>query len=98
MPPTVSAFGLGHLIAGSIGVHGLITATLMMRRWFRGDGESGWAAFSLVTGVFYLVTFLGIATGGGSAITNIAFTIAVVLGWSWLILLFRRAARAEDPR
>lgn len=65
MPVAASAHGLGHLVAGSVGFLGLIVACLMMRRWFRKGGENAWATFSLVTGIVYLVTFVGIATGGG---------------------------------
>lgn len=94
VPQTVTWHGIGHLVAGSIGFVGLIAACIVMWRWFRSRGDGGWATFSLVTGIVYLVTFVGIATGGGSAVTNLAFTVAVILGWAWLTLLFRRSAKA----
>lgn len=95
MPEAVTWHGLGHLIAGTIGFLGLIAAAYLMWRWWRVCGEGRWAGFSLVTSLFYLVTFVGIATGGGSAITNLGFTAAVITGWVWLTTLFGRAARNE---
>jgi hypothetical protein len=44
-----------------------------------------------VIGVYYLVAFAGIASGAGNPVINIAFTVAVALGWGWLTALFLRA-------
>jgi hypothetical protein len=90
-PAEVSASGLLHLAAGGIGFLGLIAACLLAWRWFRSRGAVAWARFSLVTGVVYLVTFVGIASGAGNAVVNLAFTGAVVLGWAWITLLLARA-------
>ena len=34
--------------------------------------------------MLFFAGFVGIASGGGSPSTNLAFVAAVVLGWSWL--------------
>jgi hypothetical protein len=86
-PQTVTWHGAGHLVAGAIGFLGLIVACLVLARWFRRRQQGGWATFSLVTGVFYLVTFAGIASGAGITALNLAFTAAVILGWVWVTLL-----------
>jgi hypothetical protein len=36
---------------------------------------------------WYLVAFAGIASGAGDLVVNIAFTIAVGLGWAWVTAL-----------
>lgn len=90
-PESVTWQGVGHLAAGGVGFLALIVACLVLARWFRHRGQTGWARFSLVTGVYYFVSFAGIATGAGNTVVNLAFTVAVVLGWLWLTLLLRRA-------
>ncbi|MPZ52392.1 MAG: DUF998 domain-containing protein [Acidimicrobiia bacterium] len=89
---TVSWHGLGHLVAGGVGFLGLIVGCLIFSRWFRKRDKGGWALFSLVTGVYYLVSFAGIASGAGNTFINLAFTVAVILGWAWFTLLLNRPA------
>lgn len=97
-PETVTWHGIGHLAAGGIGFLGLIVACLAFARWFQRHNEQGWAVFSVVTGLYYLVSFAGIASGSGNAGVNLAFTAAVVLGWAWVTLLLTRAARKGGLR
>ena len=86
-PEMITWHGIGHLVAGGIGFLGLIIACLAYARRSQRSGRRGWAVFSLITGVYYLISFAGIASGAGNAVINIAFTIAVALGWTWLTLL-----------
>lgn len=97
-PETVTWHGIGHLAAGGIGFLGLVTACLVMARWSTRQGRRGFAAFSLVTGICYLASFLGIASGAGNQAVNLAFSAAVVLGWLWVTLLLRRAAEPGGLR
>ncbi len=92
-PEIITWHGLGHLVAGGIGFLGLIVACLVLARWFQRRGHTGWAIFSLITGVYYLVSFAGIASGAGNTVVNLAFTVAVILGWTWVTLLMARARR-----
>jgi hypothetical protein len=94
-PVMVSASGIGHLVAGGLGFLGLIAACLACARRAAKAGDRAWAACSAVVGVYYLVAFAGIASGAGNAVINIAFTVAVVLGWVWLTVLFIRALRGR---
>jgi hypothetical protein len=91
-PPTsVSWHGVGHLLAGAIGFIGLIVACVSVARMARGR----WGLFSLVTGVVYLVTFIGLGAGGGRPVANLAFTVAVILGWAWITTLMLRTAASS---
>jgi hypothetical protein len=87
--------GIGHLIAGGIGFLGLIVACLACARRSTRTGDSAWAACSAAIGVYYLVAFAGIASGAGNPAINIAFTVAVALGWGWLTALCIRALRGN---
>ncbi|MFC7623954.1 DUF998 domain-containing protein [Microlunatus sp. GCM10028923] len=96
-PETISWHGLGHFLAGAIGFLGLIVAALALAWWQRKNGRPGWAVFSLITGVFYLASFVGIGASGGRPALNIAFSVAVALGWTWITLLMLRN-RTAGPR
>jgi hypothetical protein len=85
----VSWHGLLHFVSGAVGFVGFIAACFVIARRFSSRHERGWAAFSRVTGAVFAAAFLGIAAGaqqGGlvSTVVILAFTAAVVLGWTWL--------------
>jgi hypothetical membrane protein len=90
-PETVTWHGIGHFAAGGVGFLGLIVACLAMASWWRRRAQPGWAWFSLVTGIFYVVSFVGLS--GGNTLANLAFTVAVILGWTWITALMTRAGR-----
>lgn len=69
----------------------------MLSRRFARQNERGWSRFSLVTGVVYFLSLVGLSTGGGSTVGNLGFTVAVILGWTWLTLLMLHA-RTEEVR
>jgi Protein of unknown function (DUF998) len=94
-PVVITASGVGHLVAGSIGFLGLIVATLACARRSARAGDRSWAVCSAVIGVYYLVAFAGIASGAGNPLINIAFTVAVALGWGWLTALCIRALKGR---
>lgn len=95
-PTTISWHGMGHLLAGAIGFFALIAACGVFARRFATRGRLGWAIYSAATGVLFLAGFLGIASGSGNVAITVAFTVAVVLAWSWLaavsVHLYRHAA------
>lgn len=91
----VSTAGLMHLICGSIAFLGLIIACFVIARYFRSKGKSQFANFSVFTGIFYLIAFIGIAMGsqkGGIIETTVilGFSAAVILGWTWISLTLNR--------
>lgn len=83
-PAPVSWHGLLHLAAGGVGFVCLVAACLVVAGRFSAEGRRGWAAYSRVTGVFFLATFAGIASGAASAAAVLAFTAGVVLAWAWV--------------
>jgi hypothetical membrane protein len=94
----VSWHGILHFVSGGIGFACLIAACMVLASRFAAEGRQGWARFSRVTGVVFLAAFVGIGSGSaGGAWTNLAFTAAVVLAWSWVSALaahlYRRVAQ-----
>jgi hypothetical protein len=88
--PTTS--GLLHIVTGSLGFLGLIAACFIFARHFALQQQRHWAAYSVTTGVIFLAGFIGIAAGSqqtGSALqfVTLAFTAAVILGWTWISLV-----------
>jgi hypothetical membrane protein len=81
---TVSWHGLAHLAVGAVGFLGFVGACLVLARRQARAGRRGWAVWSRVTGVVFLAAFVGIASGGGNPVLNLAFTAAVLLGWVWV--------------
>jgi hypothetical protein len=96
----VSWHGLLHFVCGGIGFMGLIGACLVFSRRFAGLQQRRWAAYSATTGVLFLAAFIGIASGaqqGPATLTvvNLAFSVAVVLGWAWVTAMAARLVRAR---
>jgi hypothetical protein len=82
---------MGHLVAGGIGFLGLIVACLAAARRSARAGDRIWAVSSAIIGVYYFVAFAGIASGAGNPVINIAFTVAVAFGWTWITAVCVRA-------
>lgn len=81
---SVSWHGLMHLVSAAIGFLGLIAACMVFARRFAAGGERAWAAYSAVTGVVFLLSFVGIAVGSGSGWAILGFWIGVVLAFAWV--------------
>jgi hypothetical protein len=67
-------------------------------RRFSAAGQSGWMAYSILTGLVFLAGFVGVASGSGNSWSVIVFWIAVLLAWSWITaisLRFRHATRLD---
>ncbi|MGZ0148709.1 DUF998 domain-containing protein [Kribbella sp. WER1] len=83
----ISARGMGHFVAGTIGFSGLIAACLVFAAHYRALGRRTFARFSTITGVLFFGAFAGLSAGAGSRPTIIAFDLAVVLGSAWITAL-----------
>jgi len=83
-PSTISAHGLLHLVSAAFGFFAIIAACFVFARRFAKAGRLGWATYSVFTGVFFLVAFLGTASGSGLVALTLALWIAIVLAWVWL--------------
>jgi len=94
----VSWHGLMHFVSGGVGFLSLIAGCFVFARRFAGRRERGWAAYSIVTGVVFLLAFAGIATGSGNGWTILGFWIGVVLAFSWITAMaLRWIGRQERP-
>jgi hypothetical protein len=92
----LSWHGMGHLAAGGAGFACLVAACFVVARWFTGHGRPGWAVYSRVTGVAFLVGFGATASGSDSPAAVLAFWAAVTAALAWLsavsVYAYRHAA------
>jgi len=93
-PAAATVGGIGHLVFGALGFACLIAACLVLARSYSSRGRFGIAWFSRITGVVFLVAFVGIASGSASPIVVLGFWVALILAWTWLAVvcidLYRR--------
>jgi hypothetical membrane protein len=83
-PVAPTLHGTLHFVSGGIGFLALIIATFVVAKWFRSAGRTGRALGSIITGVAFLASFVGIASGSASPAITLTFTGAVLLVWVWL--------------
>ena len=79
----ISWHGLMHFVVGTIGFIGFIAACFIFARRFRSLQKPGWAWYSLITGILFLASFVGIASGSKGPV-SLLFAIAVVFGFTWI--------------
>jgi len=91
---TISAHGMLHFISGGVSFLGLIASCFVFARRFAALKQSGWATYSVATGVIFFAAFFGIASGSGKVWINIAFSLAVVLAWTWITAMAAHALAA----
>lgn len=84
---TITRQGMLHFMIGGVGFLALSAACLVFARRFAALRQRGWTTFSALTGVVFLATFVGIASGSGNPWTILGFWIGLVLAWSWLAAL-----------
>lgn len=89
-PAAISANGLLHFVTAGIGFLALIAACFVFARRFSRQAQRGWAVFSVVTGIVFLLGFFGVAAGSGNPLTVLGFWIAVVLAWAWITAVSAR--------
>ncbi len=82
---------------------GLPAACFVLARRFLGWGERGWAIYSLVTGVAFVVAFVFTSAGFAQAAGLVDFAgllqrITLTIGWAWLTLLAIRLLQATSER
>ena len=85
----VSWHGLLHFVTGTIGFIGFIAACFIFARRTKSLQKPGWAWYSLITGILFLASFVGIASGSKGPF-SIVFALAVVLGFIWISTLLSR--------
>jgi hypothetical membrane protein len=82
----ISWHGLLHFVVGTIGFIGFIAACFIFARRLMSLQKPGWAWYSLITGILFLASFVGIASGSKGPVSAF-FAIAVVLGFTWISVL-----------
>jgi Protein of unknown function (DUF998) len=97
-PAMITQHGMLHFVSGGLGFLGLVGACFTFARRFAALQQRGWAVYSLATGLMFLGTFLGIASGSKKSWLIVAFTAAVVLAWSWLSLVSARLMTEHRSR
>lgn len=85
----ISWHGLLHFVVGTIGFIGFIACCFIFARRFKSLQKPGWAWYSLITGILFLASFVGIASGSKGPF-SIVFALAVVLGFIWISTLLSR--------
>ncbi len=88
-PVTMSWHGGLHFAAGGIGFLCFVVTCFILARRFAREGERGWTAYSIITGVCFLAAFAGIASGSAGG-PVLAFYAAVALSWTWIALVLRK--------
>lgn len=84
VPTSISTHGIVHFAAGGVGFTGLAIACFIVATRYAAEGRPGWAWFGRATGGLFLLGFMAIASGGGSAMATLAFTGAMLLVWTWI--------------
>ncbi|MCU1583684.1 MAG: hypothetical protein JWM49_240 [Microbacteriaceae bacterium] len=95
---TGSVHGFLHFVTGGLGFIGLIAGCFVLSRRFFVSGNRVLGAFSIVTGGFFLLAFVGIASGSTSAVIVLGFTAAVILAWIWLAVTAAHLRNATTQR
>lgn len=89
----VTWHGVGHLVAGGIGFLCVIVGSFVMARRFAREGRRGWAAYSRISGILFLVAFIGIASGSSAPALTLGFVAGVVVIFGWLAAVSTDAYR-----
>lgn len=93
-PEAISWHGMLHILAAGVGFLGLVAACWVVGSRFAAECRRGWTWFSRLTGLLFLLAFVGVASGSTSPAVVLAFWTALVIAWAWLaalsIELYRR--------
>jgi hypothetical membrane protein len=89
----MSRSGMLHFVFGALAFYALIAACLVFARRFLELRERGWALYSLVSGIGFLIVFGGIASGATSGALMLAFYAAVAWIWGWHTAVLARLRR-----
>ncbi|TYB52357.1 DUF998 domain-containing protein [Nonomuraea sp. PA05] len=93
-PGAITLSGTLHMAVGGVGFLCAVAACQVIASRYARDGHKGWAWYSRVTGIVFLGSFLGIASGGGVAWTNLAFVAGILALWTWMSLMSLNLSRS----
>jgi hypothetical membrane protein len=83
-PEAISLHGILHIAVAAVGFLCLIAACFVQARRFARERRSRWTGFSVLTGVFFLLAFAGVASGSTSAVVVLGFWAAVIVSFTWI--------------
>ncbi|HEY3127374.1 MAG TPA: DUF998 domain-containing protein [Candidatus Limnocylindria bacterium] len=95
MPTTMSTHALIHFALGGIAFFSIIGACFVVARRYAKLGQRGWAAYSVATGIIFLVAFVGTASGSGLVAFTLGLWVAIGLAWVWLSVVSARLIRGS---
>lgn len=70
--------GIGHLVSASLGFWALVIAALVLGRMYARLGRPGLAWWSRLTGLFFVASIVGLASGSAHPALVVGFTAGVV--------------------
>jgi hypothetical protein len=73
----LSWHGMLHLVTAAIGFLCLVAACFVVARRF-------WPWYSRLSGILFLLSFFGVASGSGSALVVFGFWLGIAIAWAWL--------------
>jgi hypothetical membrane protein len=98
--PELTWHGALHYPVAGIAFFSLVVACFVLASRFGAEGRRGWAAFSRVAGVVFLVGFAGLSASGGAAWSVVGFIVALVVVFAWISAVavhwYRRAGEDSN--
>jgi hypothetical membrane protein len=92
----VSWHGLVHFAVAGLGFLSLVAACLVLGASFARRNEVGWAWYSRITGLGFLVSFAALSSGSGGVAAVLVFTVAVIAVWAWLAAVSVKLYRSVE--
>jgi hypothetical membrane protein len=84
----ISWHGGLHFLCAGLGFLGLVASSIILGRRGLASGQPLWGAYSIATGVAFLIAFIGggfvAGASGNPTLAVLSIWIAVVLAWAWL--------------
>lgn len=94
---SMSWHGFLHFVCGGVGFLALIAACFVIASRFAAEGLRTWAVYSRVTGLIFLLAFVGIAVGSGQSWSVLGFWAGMLIAWAWISVLAWRLLTEPAP-
>jgi Protein of unknown function (DUF998) len=93
--PELTWHGALHYPVAGVAFLCLVVACFVLGSRFVAEGRRGWAAFSRIAGVVFLVGFAGLSASAGASWSVMSFIVALVVVFAWIsavaVHYYRRA-------
>jgi hypothetical membrane protein len=95
--PQLTWHGALHYPVAGIAFLSLVVACFLLASRFASEGRRGWAAFSRMAGVVFLVGFAGLSASAGASWSVVSFIVALAVVFAWISAVavhwYRRAGQ-----